>query len=115
MTNKEHKHIYDENGKQICCSLEEKIDRKSLPPLEHSTDGHNHSHDNEGNWKVYLPAIISFVLLISGIALDYFDIVFFQGWVRVVWYLIAYIPVGFPVLKEAFEAQKKKKYSQSFS
>ena len=111
MTNKEHTHIYDKNGKQICCSLEEKIDRKSPPPLMHSTEGHNHSHshshDNEGNWKVYFPAIISFVLLISGIALDYFDIVFFQGWVRVVWYAVAYIPVGFPVLKEAFEALKK--------
>lgn len=109
---KNHTHIYDENGKQICCSLEEKIDRKSPPPpLVHSTEGHNyshnHSHDNEGNWKVYLPAIISFVLLISGIALDYFDIVFFKGWVRAVWYAIAYIPVGFPVLKEAFEALKK--------
>ncbi len=111
MTNKEHTLIYDKNGKQICCSLEEKIDRKSPPPLMHSTEGHSHSHshshDNEGNWKVYFPAIISFVLLISGIALDYFDIVFFQGWVRVVWYAVAYIPVGFPVLKEAFEALKK--------
>ena len=111
MTNKEHTHIYDKNGKQICCSLEEKIDRKSPPPLMHSTEGHSHSHshshDNEGNWKVYFPAIISFVLLISGIALDYFNIVFFKGWVRVVWYAVAYIPVGFPVLKEAFEALKK--------
>ena len=107
MTNKEHTHIYDKNGKQICCSLEEKIDSKSPPPLVNSNDGHNHSHDNEGNWKVYLPAIISFILLISGIALDYFDIVFFKGWLRVVWYAVAYIPVGFPVLKEAFEALKK--------
>lgn len=120
MTNKEHTHIFDKNGKQICCSLEEKIDRKSPPPLVNSNDVHNHSHNhshaNEGNWKVYFPAIISFVLLISGIALDYFDIVFFKGWVRVVWYAIAYIPVGFPVLKEVFEAlkKKKKKYSQSF-
>ena len=107
MTNKEHTHIYDKNGKQICCSLEEKIDSKSPPPLVNSNDGNNHSHDNEGNWKVYLPAIISFILLISGIALDYFDIVFFKGWLRVVWYAVAYIPVGFPVLKEAFEALKK--------
>jgi len=111
MTSKEHKHIYDENGKQICCSLEEKIDRNSPPPLVNSNDGHNHSHnhshDTKSSWKVYVPAIVSFVLLISGIALDYFDIVFFQGWVRVIWYAIAYFPVGFPVLKEAFEALKK--------
>ena len=26
----------------------------------------------------------------------------FTGWVRIIWYVIAYIPVGFPVVKEAF-------------
>jgi Cd2+/Zn2+-exporting ATPase len=59
-----HRHIYDVNGKPICCSLEEKIDRNTPPPLlknKHSEDdGHNHSHDhshkNKSNWKVYLPA-----------------------------------------------------------
>ena len=74
-------------------------------------DGHNHSHDhshgNESNWKVYLPAIVSFILLISGIALDYFDIAFFNGWIRILWYAVAYIPVGLPVVKEAFVALKK--------
>lgn len=116
MKNKNHTHKYDENGKQICCSLEEKIDRKTPPPLvnvRHSEDDdHDHSHDHshshsEEGWKVYLPAIISFVLLVSGIILDYYDIAFFKGWVRVLWYAVAYIPVGFPVLKEAFEALKK--------
>lgn len=112
MTNKEHTHIYDENGKQICCSLEEKIDRKSPPTLVHSDDdGHNHSHDHaqgsESKRKVYLPAVVSFILLLSGIALDYFNIAFFNGWIRILWYGIAYIPVGFPVVKEAFEALKK--------
>ncbi|MCL4123384.1 UNVERIFIED_CONTAM: hypothetical protein GTU68_027348 [Idotea baltica] len=112
MTNKKHTHIYDVSGKQICCSLEEKIDRKSPPPLVHKADdGHNHSHDHshgiESNWKVYLPALVSFILLISGIALDYFDIAFFKGWIRILWYAVAYIPVGLPVVKEAFVALKK--------
>jgi len=115
MKNKNHTHIYDKNGKQICCSLEEKIDRNTPPPLlknKHSEDdGHNHSHDhshkNKSNWKVYLPAIVSFVLLITGIALDYFDIAFFKGWIRILWFGVAYIPVGLPVVKEAIEALKK--------
>ncbi|MCL4136593.1 UNVERIFIED_CONTAM: hypothetical protein GTU68_029919 [Idotea baltica] len=112
MTNKKHTHIYDESGKQICCSLEQKIDRKTPPSLGHSDDdGHNHSHDHsigsESPWKVYFPAILSFLLLISGIALDYFDAAFFKEWLRIVWYGIAYIPVGLPVIKEAFEALKK--------
>ncbi|MCH1472910.1 MAG: hypothetical protein L7V85_03255 [Bacteroidia bacterium] len=112
MINKNHTHIYNDSGKQICCSLEEKIDRKSPPPSVHSDDdGHNHSHDhyygNESNWKVYLPAIVSFILLISGIALDYFDIAFFKGWIRILWFGVAYIPVGLPVFKEAFESLRK--------
>lgn len=113
MTNKKHKHQYDSNGKPVCCSLEEKIDAKSPPPLlkaEHSEDdGHDHSHDHTHShsldgWKAYLPAIISFILLIAGIILDYFDLTFFKEWIRVVWYGVAYIPVGFPVIKEAISA-----------
>ena len=43
-------------------------------------------------------------MLIVGIAVDYFDAIpQFQGWVRVAWYTIAYIPVGFPVIKEGLE------------
>ena len=111
MKHSKHTHIYDSKGRQICCSLEEKIDAKTPPPLlkkEHSEDdGHDHSHDGEGTWKTYFPAIISFVLLVSGIALDYYDVPFFNGWVRILWYSVAYIPVGLPVIKEAVQALGK--------
>ena len=111
MKNKNHTHIFDENGKQICCSLEEKIDGQTPPPLlkqEHSEDdGHDHSHDGESTWNNYIPAIVSLVLLLSGIAFDYYDVAFFQGWIRIMWYVIAYIPVGRPVLKEAIQALTK--------
>ena len=108
MKQTKHKHIYDSQGRQICCSLEEKIDAKTPPPLlkaEHSEhEGHDHSHDHSHShsldgWKAYLPAIISFILLIVGIILDYFDVAFFKEWIRVAWYVAAYIPVGFPVIK----------------
>ena len=69
-------------------------------------DGHNHG-DEPNNFKAYIPAIISFIMLILGIILDYFDITFFKSWVRVIWYAIAYIPVGFPVVKEGWESIKK--------
>ena len=108
MASKEHIHVFDSNGKQICCSLEEKIDRKTPPPLlKNGHDGHDHAHDTAGGWKTYSPAILSFILLISGIAMDYVDLAFFSGWVRLVWYIAAYIPVGFSVVKEAFEALKQ--------
>jgi len=70
-------------------------------------NSHTHTHKHGNGWKVYIPAIISFVLLMSGITLDYFDITFFKGVLRVVWYAVAYIPVGLPVVKEAFLALKK--------
>ena len=65
------------------------------------------NHDSEKSSKVlgpYLPAIISFVLLLGGIALDVFNVPFFTDWVRVVWYGIAYIPVGFPVMKQGWKS-----------
>ncbi len=123
MKQTKHKHIYDSQGRQICCSLEEKIDAKTPPPLlkaEHSEDeGHDHSHDHSHShsldgWKAYLPAIISFILLIAGIILDYFDVAFFKEWIRVAWYVAAYIPVGFPVIKEAILALSKREVFTEF-
>ena len=101
-----------------CCSLEEKIDAKTPPPiakekdLHHKGDGHDHSHDHshEGGlgWKAYLPALISLVLLLSGLAIEHLlEASFFKSWIKIIWYSLAYIPVGFPVIKEAWEALRK--------
>jgi len=103
-----HQHKYDANGKQICCSLEEKINKTT----EHHSDddGHDHDHSSEekSTFQQFLPAIISFVLLLVAIGFDnYFTQSWFTGWVRIVWYVVAYLPVGFPVLKEAFESIRK--------
>ncbi len=103
-----HQHKYDAQGKQLCCTLEEKINKK---PDNHSDDdGHDHNHSNEekSTFQMFLPAIISFVLLMVAIGFDnYFPQSWFTGWVRIIWYVVAYAPVGFPVIKEAFVAIKK--------
>ena len=115
MKNDNHIHTYDESGKRTCCSLEEKIDAQTPPPIvskeehHHADDGHDHSHDHshEGasGWKAYLPAMISLVLLLSGLAIEHLlEASFFEGWVKIVWYTIAYLPVGLPVLKEGWKA-----------
>ncbi|MCD9618651.1 heavy metal translocating P-type ATPase [Chryseobacterium gleum] len=73
----------------------------------HDHDGHDHSHDSGDQtvFQMFLPAIISFVILLFGIAFDnYIKPAWFTGWVRLVWYLAAYIPVGFPVLKDAYKS-----------
>lgn len=68
------------------------------------------------SWKRYIPSIISFILLITGIITDYFiPNTFFEGYIRLGWYLLAYIPVGLPVAKEAFEAVLKKDIFNEFS
>jgi len=68
--------------------------------------GDNHS-DQSNNIKAYIPAIVSLTMLIIGIALDYFDVTFFKDWIRIVWYGMAYFPVGLPVVKEGWESIKK--------
>ena len=77
--------------------------------------GHDHSHDNseKTNFQLFLPAVISFVLLMVGIALDnYIKPEWFKGWVRIVLYVAAYIPVELPVLKDAINSIR---YSEFFS
>ena len=68
-------------------------------------DGHDHASSSDSPTKMFLPAIISLVLLLTAIALDnYVKADWFTGWVRIVWYVVAYIPVGLPVLKEDVES-----------
>ncbi|MBX3239134.1 MAG: cadmium-translocating P-type ATPase [Chitinophagaceae bacterium] len=102
-----------------CCSKEElifsndKINKRHThhhkgEKHEHGDDdGHGHSHsmgDHAGAFRLFLPAVISLVLLITAIVLD--NLVaqsWFTGGIRVLWYITAYIPVGFPVIKDALK------------
>jgi Cd2+/Zn2+-exporting ATPase len=103
-----HKHIYDAQGRQLCCTLEEKIYHEA-----------SHSHDHPGKrgsvFNMFRPAVISFLLLITGIVLDNFILQnWFAGWIRIVWYVAAFLPVGLPVLKEAFESIVKDEVFSEF-
>ncbi|HAB38490.1 MAG TPA: cadmium-translocating P-type ATPase [Rhodobacteraceae bacterium] len=89
-----------------------KINLRDINTEEHRgehahDDGPNHSDpESVGKFKTYLTAIFSFVMLIIGIAMDYFNVEFFKDWVRIVWYIVAYLPVGFPVIKEGWDSIK---------
>ena len=92
---------------------------------------HNHDHDHDGNddielieegttpaadavapqgpdqrWRTYAPAASSLLLLLAGIALDHYAKEgtrfrwFSDPW-RLIWYVLAYLPVGWPVLRRA--------------
>jgi Cd2+/Zn2+-exporting ATPase len=97
-----------------------KVNLSDLKPNseeQHSHDeGHNHSNTKSvSNFKTYLPAIFSFVMLMVGIAIDYFEAFsHFSGWIRILWYVVAYIPVGFPVVKEGWESIKKGDFFTEF-
>ncbi|MDF7820271.1 heavy metal translocating P-type ATPase [Runella sp. MFBS21] len=121
----EHQHIYDAQGKQLCCLQEEKIYTKAgakellrndtcctihQHDEHHDDEGHDHDHSsaNQTTFQMFLPSVISLVLLLIGIAFDNWMVQsWFTGWIRIIWYLVAYAPVGFPVIKEAFESITK--------
>ncbi|WP_026775415.1 heavy metal translocating P-type ATPase [Polaribacter sp. Hel_I_88] len=86
-----------------------KVNLRDLKPDAEAQHTHNdgHNHGNGSAFKTYVPAIISFTMLIIGIGLDYFDVSFFKDWIRIAWYGIAYLPVGFPVVKEGWYSIKK--------
>lgn len=86
---------------------------------EHSHDDghdHDHSHDVDGNlFILFRPAIISLVLLLSALAFDHlFKFSWFTGWLRIIWYIAAYLPVGLPVLKDAMISIKKGNFFSEF-
>ncbi len=127
---KEHVHTYDKDGNMTCCSLEQKInaetalskkivkedhsDHTDHPGHDHDHD-HDHSHDGEMTWRTYLPAVFSLTLLLVGLVLGkWMKADFFTGWVEIGWYVIAYIPVGLPVLKEAWHALRQGAFFTEF-
>jgi Cd2+/Zn2+-exporting ATPase len=79
-------------------------------------DGHKHSSSERiSKFKTYLPAIFSFVMLIVGITIDYFDALpYFKDWIRIVYYTAAYLPVGFPVIKEGWNSIKNGDFFTEF-
>lgn len=106
-----HKHYMDD--KQACCSLEEKKVNKAEQDARccsshsesenHYEEDHHHSNGNESTLRMFLPSILSFIGLLIALLFDnYFPQSWFNGWIRIVWYVLAYIPVGLPVLKEAY-------------
>lgn len=119
MKNKNHQHNHQEE--EHCCAKEDLIynpDRsKKIIAGQNEHEGHHHDtedddhdHSNERTTvlKQYLPALLSFGLLALGVLFDYyFKNSFFKGYFRLSWYLMAYLPVGLPVLKEALETLKK--------
>ena len=67
-------------------------------------------------FQEYWKAGLSFILLISGIIMNALDFSFFhKEYVALIWYIVAYLPVGLPVIKEAWENMKEKDCFSEFT
>lgn len=59
--------------------------------------------------QIWGSGILSLVMLLIGIIADQLlQPEFFQGWIRLGWYVLAYIPVGWPVLVKGWKSILKK-------
>lgn len=95
---KEIEDDYKENG----------APNKAKPPLPTtssnaeccSSDAESASHDHDHSIE-YLPTLLSSMLLLSGILLSYFDVSWFKGLIKLIWFAAAYLPVGGKVLLQA--------------
>ncbi|MCW2120036.1 heavy metal translocating P-type ATPase [Flavobacterium sp. 7A] len=107
----------DEKGNS-CCSTDIKIsfDKKQHHNHNEHDNGHNHgdSDENESIFKKYLPAIISFMLLVSGIIFEQTNTDFFTFPINLIWYAIAYVFVGLPVNIQALKQIKQGNFFSEF-
>lgn len=71
----------------------------------------NHTKD----WKIYIPVSISLIILLAGIVLDNFLSQYFHSYYRLIWYLLAYVPVAYPVFREAVQTIKEKELFTEFT
>lgn len=91
-----HTHPDHSHADDGCCAHDSKA------PVAHvhtADDGHNHGDSEGGFNKDWLAAIASFTLLAVGLIIDtWIKTSWFEGTVRLIWYAVAYLPVGIPVL-----------------
>ena len=111
-TDPNHQHTYDDQGNITCCSLEEKVNLEAEEKLKAKGLSSKMTMDD---FKEYLPSIVSFILLMIALAFDHLiEQSWFNHYVRLVWYGVAYLPVGIPVLIDAGKAILRKDVFSEF-
>lgn len=105
-----HPHDKEDN----CCSSKAHQDQHQ----HKHADGDEHDHDHGGapsSFKAYLPATVTLIMLLIGIVFDNFLKIDAFKIIRPYWYIVAYLPVGIPILKEVWETFKAKDFFTEFS
>ncbi|EKB06046.1 heavy metal translocating P-type ATPase [Myroides odoratus] len=102
--------------KDSCCNSKLEFNKKPAHNHEdHSHDDHDHNHgEMNSKYTIGFSILLFFlgVLFANVLKVDWF---INNPTLRVLWYLAAYVPVGFPVLKEAFSLMLKKDFFNEFS
>ncbi|MGQ8868919.1 heavy metal translocating P-type ATPase [Myroides sp. TSA_177.3] len=102
--------------KDSCCNSKLEFNKKPAHNHEdHSHDDHDHNHgEMNSKYTIGFSILLFFlgVLFANVLKADWF---INNPTLRVLWYLAAYVPVGFPVLKEAFSLMLKKDFFNEFS
>jgi Cd2+/Zn2+-exporting ATPase len=102
-----------------CCSSKVHSEHKhddAHSHNHHATGDHDHDHGGDPSaFSAYIPALVTLVMLLLGISFDHiFRVPAFQL-IRPYWYILAYLPVGVPVLREVWETFKAKDFFTEFS
>lgn len=103
-----HTHTYAAEENACCCS------ESTTSP---STTEHNHTNASKvlSKWKLFFRPILAFVILCSALATEHlFKANWFEGRIALLWYGLAYLIVGFPVMKDAWKSIKKGDFFSEF-
>jgi len=73
-----------------CCSVENTTNTRE-----------NKKKSSWQDWKLYFPSVLSFTFLITGILFDHFQVYWFEGVFRIATYAVAYLLVGWEVIRMA--------------
>ena len=65
---------------------------------------HEHGDSESTNW---VKPVISLVMLVAGIVMTHAGVTWFQGWICIVWYALAWLLTGTGVLLEAIESARE--------
>ncbi len=106
--------------KDNCCNSKLEFNKKPTPGHNHEGQDHNHDDHDHNHGEMSSKYTIGFSILLFFLGV-FFANVLQADWfinnptLRLFWYIAAYVPVGLPVLKEAFSLLLKKDFFNEFS
>lgn len=82
----------------------------------HEQTSHHQTEKKNSMWKDYWRIALSALLLFSGIIMNALGVSFFEcEYIALCWYLLAYLPVGLPVMKEVLESIRNRDIFSEFT